>query len=210
MTTMSIKINEESVKQSAASSQETAQARAGEAEKLVVKTHAEYQSVADLLFDVKEQAKDVKAERDKALKPAKEIIDTVTKWFAPALGYLEKAEDSFKEAIRTYKVASEKAQAAELQKASNLQRLGQTDKAMALVARADEKLAPEVKGISFTGKFEISIVNEADVPEDFWTRVIDFKKLQAAVDQGARAIPGVAVVDKRTVSVYPGRRVKED
>lgn len=211
MTAQMIKItlNENLFEELESKGADEAKAVLDKAAKLKIQNHAEYEAVADAVFDVVEKQREKTAERDELLAPAKELVEKIRAKYSPRLAFYEKAVDALKGAMRAYVVACEEARAVDLQKSVALNATN-PEKARDLVAHSELRIAPKVKGVSFTGRLKWEVVDEKKLPAAYWKKVPDEEAIQRAVD--AREIglkEGVAVKDSRTITITPARRVKE-
>ena len=164
----------------------------------------DYQACCDTLFEVVNYRKDVASEKEKVIGAAKLIISTVSGWFSPREKEIAEHEDDLKSRIRDYNIKCEEERQRTLKSASKLAKIDPA-KARALNAEAEAALPPKVKGIAFSGKLEVKVVDESKVPKEFFKLVVDEAKLKAAAEAG-ELVPGVLVTDNRTVRVTPSQR----
>lgn len=165
---------------------------------------ADYTRACELLFDVSEYQAAVTEEKDKVIGAAKLIIQTVGGWFSPREKRIDAHKERVKALVRDYNIACEARRQETLKAAMKVAKVDPS-RAREMNAEAEAALPPRVKGIAFVGKLDVQIVDESKIPDGYWKRVVDPAKLKAAAEAG-EVVPGVLVVDNRTVRVTPSQR----
>lgn len=169
-----------------------------------VSDHADYREVCDLLFETAEARKTASASIDELVAEEKATLAAVGAEYAPVDDAFDAHNDDLKRRVREYAMGCEERYNAMLAKAA---KLAKTDpkKARELNARAEDELAPKVKGIAFVAKMTPKVLDQKKVPKEFYKLVLDEDKLAMAARDGVE-VPGVVFEDVRTVRVTPSQR----
>jgi len=166
--------------------------------------HDDYREVCNLLFETADIRKQAGEERDGLVAEEKATLAAVGAEYAPLDESFDEFNGDLKQRVRDYAMDCEARYNAILAKAA---KLAKTDpkKARELNARAEDELAPKVKGIAFVAKVTPKVLDQKKVPKEFYKLVLDEDKLAMAARDGVE-VPGVVFEDVRTVRVTPGQR----
>lgn len=166
--------------------------------------HDDYREVCNLLFETADSRKQAVEERDQLVAEEKATLAAVGAEYAPLDEGFDEFNGDLKQRVRDYAMECEAKYNALLAKAA---KLAKTDpkKAREMNARAEDELAPKVKGIAFVAKVVPKVLDQKKVPKDFYKLVLDEDKLAMAARDGVE-VPGVVFEDVRTVRVTPGQR----
>lgn len=169
-----------------------------------VSDHDDYREVCNLLFETSDTRKTAGEQRDELVAEEKATLAAVGAEFAPLDESFDAFNGDLKQRVRDYAMECEARYNALLAKAA---KLAKTDpkKARELNARAEDELAPKVKGIAFVAKVTPKVLDQKKVPKEFYKLVLDEDKLAMAARDGVE-VPGVVFEDVRTVRVTPGQR----
>ena len=169
-----------------------------------VSDHDDYREVCNLLFETSDTRKQAGEQRDELVAEEKATLAAVGAEFAPLDESFDAFNGDLKQRVRDYAMECEAKYNAILAKAA---KLAKTDpkKARELNARAEDELAPKVKGIAFVAKVTPKVLDQKKVPKEFYKLVLDEDKLAMAARDGVE-VPGVVFEDVRTVRVTPGQR----
>jgi hypothetical protein len=175
------------------------EAVADTAAQLVVTSEAEYADYGKFLIEVKQRAKDLKAERDKVLKPLKSAVKELEAWFRPALTALDRAEMGFKKAMLTFRAEQEEKQRALVAAAQHQAKTGNHTAAKALVGQMNVN-GPAAAGVSSRKTWKARVIDEALVPREYL--VVNQAKLDqfAKLTKGAGDVPGVEFYEQETLA----------
>jgi septal ring factor EnvC (AmiA/AmiB activator) len=164
----------------------------------VIRTQADLTGSINVLAQINESKKAVKAKKEEITKPLNAALASVRALFAPIEAKLAEAESSFKGRVLEYKRRVEeearKAQEKIIEKtvAGKVEQTAAIEKIEAVGERAEAKVEP-IK----TRKVKKVFVRNADlVPDAYW--VIDDVLLRHDALNGV-AIPGVEVVEEEIV-----------
>lgn len=169
-----------------------------------VSDHDDYREVCNLLFETSDTRKTAGEQRDELVAEEKATLAAVGAEFAPLDESFDAFNGDLKQRVRDYAMECEVRYNALLAKAA---KLAKTDpkKARELNARAEDELAPKVKGIAFVAKVTPKVLDQKKVPKEFYKLVLDEDKLAMAARDGVE-VPGVVFEDVRTVRVTPSQR----
>jgi hypothetical protein len=169
-----------------------------------VSDHDDYREVCNLLFETADSRKQAGEERDQLVADEKATLAAVGAEYAPLDEGFDEFNGELKQRVRDYAMECEARYNALLAKAA---KLAKTDpkKARELNARAEDELAPKVKGIAFVAKVTPKVLDQKKVPKEFYKLVLDEDKLAMAARDGVE-VPGVVFEDVRTVRVTPSQR----
>jgi hypothetical protein len=170
-------------------------------------SHDSYMLAADGLLDIAERVKQAEARRDSSIGLIKKGLRALEAVWRAGIKPYDEAEDHLRAELGRYAAECEKRRDEDLRKAATT---GDRDKAVALIASAEDKLAPKIAGIGYRGGFEWKVIDFAKLPAELKKTVADEDKIAAIVKaQGlATEIPGVIVKDGRSVIVSTERRAK--
>lgn len=171
------------------------------ANSLTIKTEAEIKSASDILFQISEVAKRIKEEKNKIVKPAKEIIE----WAKNTFGSVEKQCQEAEYIIKDKMIAYDKKKQAEaqkkLEKISEKVATGKIDLDKASEKIENLKPANSYEGASGSVQFRqqkvVVITDEAKIPREYLTP--DMQMIKADAFRGVE-IPGVKVEIQKIVA----------
>lgn len=166
-----------------------------------VKSQEDLTNVASQISAVKKMKKYVEQERDKYIKPAKEIIQTAKDKYDPYVKACEEAEKILKGKAETYMLAEakkkEEAKAKEISKVeSGYQKPETAVKKLEAIGDVQKKVDTGDSTLSMKMVKDYRIVDEAKIPEEYYKpRELDLAKIRKVALAGV-AIPGVEVFEK--------------
>lgn len=174
----------------------------------------EYTSALDLLKHIKQMANELEDARTSITKPVNENLREINAQFTEPSSRLQLIERRLKTLTATY-VNEKRAEqqrmvaeaAAELAR-SQASGAGQStpeaaEKYVATVQQAATSSAPAVAGVSFTEKWDWSVVDLSLVPREYLC--VDTTKVNAAVKGGARQIPGLNIFSTTQARIVAGK-----
>lgn len=156
------------------------------------------QFLGEELVKVKTQVKALEGEKERVTKPLWRAYKDVGDWFAPALKALAGLEAAMKGKLGDWDRAQRAEQARALQEASRKFQAGKHEAGLALMQAVPETPVA-TKGVSTRSVWTYEIQSPDLVHRGYCSP--DPKKLQAAVDAGARDIPGVRIYETSEVRV---------
>lgn len=168
-----------------------------------IQSDEEYADAAELLKVVKHKHKVLDDERTVSVKPLNDEVKEINAWFKPALDRLKQCETELKRIMGAYLLAKAQEQQrllAEASKAAQEALVTESDpqaNVMALVQQATAAQAPKVSGVSVSKVWKWELVDPSQVPSEYWS--IDPSKVDAALKQGVRDIPGIRVYEDARV-----------
>ncbi len=166
----------------------------------VITSAEEYQVATEVLLEVKAMFKELEENRQAFTRPLLDAKSAVDAQFKPALNKLLIMEANLKSMVSRFTLAQ---QAEQRRLAALVAETAPTKEAFtAGMQVAAEAAVPKVAGISTRERWVAVLVNEALVPRELLSP--DQRKAQAAVDAGARTLPGYEVVRDVSVTVRPG------
>lgn len=177
---------------------------AKEIEGLPVSDHDDYRELCNVMFGTADARAVANTKVDELLAEEKQTIAAVGAEFSPLAEAFDAHVEDMKQRVREYAMACEARYNALIAKAAKLAKLD-PKKARELNAKAEDELAPKVKGIAFVAKVEVKVLDPKKVPKEFFKLVVDTDKLAMAARDGAE-VPGVVFNDVRTVRVTPSQR----
>ena len=164
---------------------------------VVIDDDDQYTAGAEQLVELKQQLKDLKAEKADLLEPLKAQQKAITNETDGPIRLFEQAESVMKDALLAYTVLKE--DRAQKQLAAAYAH-GNTEEgathALALIEQATSK--PEAKGISYRKHTVVDVSDAGKLPREFM--MPDMKKIEAAAKAGIQ-IPGVTVREEQRVAV---------
>lgn len=154
-----------------------------------------------LLKDVKLRWKDIEARRKNITQPMQAALKSVQALFKELLDYYSSIENMLKDKILDAHGRAQQAQDAALQAVQ--QAHVQQDRAQVAIAMHQVQQAEAVNpaGIQTRSTWTYAIMNEQQIPRQFW--IVDHAALAAYVRQtkGTVEIPGIRVYEQATVAV---------
>lgn len=170
-------------------------------EAVEVKSEDDLKVVAGHIGNVKKMKKYVEQERDKYIKPAKEIIQTAKDKYDPYVKACEEAEKILKGKAEAFMLAEnkkiEEAKAKEIAKVeSGYQKPETAVKKLENIGEAKKKVDGGDSTLSMKMVKDYRIIDEKKIPEEYYKpRELDLAKIRKVVLAGV-AIPGVEVFEK--------------
>lgn len=155
----------------------------------------------EALSDVKAKLRWLEKKRKAATGPMLEALEEVRSWFRPAETYYKEAESLWKSKMSAFRLVQETAQRKALeavQTAHQAGDVGEVARAMTRAVQADVVLPPNV---SIRKRWCCTVTDIGLLPDEYWIKLPDLDKIQAAVDisDGKIEIPGVRVERKDIV-----------
>lgn len=169
----------------------------------VIQNDDEYADAAELLKVVKHKHKLLDDERTISVKPLNDEVKEINAWFKPALDRLKQCETELKKIMGDYSLEKQKeqqrllAEAAKAAEAALVTSSNPQQSVMQLVQQATAAQAPKVAGVTVSKVWKWELVDPSQVPSEYWS--IDASKLDAALKNGVREIPGVRVYEDARV-----------
>lgn len=173
---------------------------------VVIRNEDDLKGLAERIKEVKNFRVGVEEKRDKTIEPAKAIIEEAKATYNPIIERAKAAEAGLKkkgEQFVTAQLAAKKE--ADDKLAARVEK--GTMKPETAVRRMEET-GPVAKRVS-TGAAAFSvreipdmeIVDESLIPEEWWTRTLDMKRLRAAVITAKIEVPGVKRIMKTSSQI---------
>lgn len=162
------------------------------AQQFQVTDDASAQAAADFGNQIKAHIKRIETERE-PMREIKRLCDKAMKRWTPAVNLLKDTATMLRTRIEVYRSQQRQAQAAALAAVTS----------KADVAPALAVLAPKPAGIAEREDWGFEVVDEQQIPREFW--ILDESKLNALArsQKDAFNVPGVRAV-KRLVPVFRG------
>lgn len=164
---------------------------------VVIADDEQYTAGAEQLVELKQQLKDLKAERTDLLEPHKAAQKAVTNETDGPIKLFEQAEAVMKDALLRY--TREKEALVQKQLAAAYE-AGKTDEgashALSLIEQATYK--PEAKGLSYRNYNVVEVTDASLIPRQFMEP--DMKRIEAAIKAGIE-VPGVTVRVEQRLAV---------
>ncbi len=167
----------------------------------------DYQAACNVLLDVVERRKYIDEQRDGFLQEIKALLARVESWFAQSYEDIEKSEDFFRGAIKSYALKLQ-AEADGLRRAADLLPKKQEARREELLTQANAIMPPKVGGISLVTRPTVEILDPKNIPDEFMKKVPDNAKILAALTLGQK-VTGAKLVPNKTVTVNPKNRGAE-
>lgn len=170
----------------------------GVQESLVIANDEDLQRAGVVLANVKQLIKNLKAEKERITKPAREIIKVAKEKFSDLEQRLANIEATIKEKMLGYQqVKKLEAKRLETEVAKKF-----TDGELDMAQAAEEMskvAAPAIpKGVQMRKVKEVLIVNEGIIPDKYW--ILDDVTIRKDALAGV-VIPGVEVAEKEIIAV---------
>lgn len=168
----------------------------------IVKEHEitgpdEYEQVTEFLKVTKHKMKLLDQERSVSVKPLNDQVREINQWFKKPLDKLKEIEVALKKMLTSYQVKQREEQEKLLAAAASAST--EHVEAQALILAATKQAPPTVSGLSVREVWQWQVTDLSLIPHEFFS--LDHSKLDAAVRNGAREIPGVRVYKDTRVSV---------
>lgn len=166
-----------------------------------IKSKDDLSLVATNISNVKKMRKFVEQERDKYIKPAKDIIENAKTAFGPYLEVCDDVEKILKDKAQVFMIEDKKredeAKAKEVAKVeSGYQKPETAVKKIEQIEKADTKVKTDAGTLSMKMVKEVVIVDQSLIPEEYYKpRELDMVKIKKVATAGI-AIPGVKVEEK--------------
>jgi len=150
----------------------------------------------EILSQVNKAMDQVKAEKDKVLKPLKELADREKARWEPLESLFKPVIDRIRTQMSAYQTAALKKKAEDDAKIASRVGPGKGNLSPETAIRkmtdnaVEEKIDTAVGGLSFRESKQLKIVDEKKVPDEYW--VIDEKKLLTALKEGI-VVPGAEI-----------------
>lgn len=168
-----------------------------------VVTTADYEAAGRDLLAIKDRANRYEAFLEPVIKPLKEALAAAKGLAANALTECAQIEDELRTNMSRYIEGRQVARQAAFKKALELKASGQEKKAVALIASSSAEL-PRVAGIALIDGTDFEVADESQIPEEFFTRTLNVKKVKEAIKNG-EDVPGTIAVRKVSFRVTPSR-----
>lgn len=167
---------------------------------VVIKSDADIVKAVEFLVLVKDKINTLEDERQFYTKPINESLKRLNARFKELTEPLKNAERAVKDAINNYKQAREE------------QRLKDQDKLQKKNGNANIVLIDSIPDIVESKSGEIrttrrwvyEIVDVNKIPKEYLT--LDTDKVNEAISEGIRSIPGLKIYQKEDISVYKSTR----
>lgn len=150
-------------------------------------------------IDVKKTAKRLKAQRDAALQPLNEIVELVKNLYKPVLTSLDTSEKELKARISKGIVYLRDAQSRALKTVSTLSSAGSIGPARQVLLNMPDAQLPKNTSIREIWKWELKDIEK--VPVEHLLLVVNSTSVEAAIEAGAREIPGLRVYKVDSVTI---------
>lgn len=166
------------------------------AKRLVVETESEYTTATEILLKIKEVSRLAEEEKDKVLKPAKQIVKAETARWKPIELLFEQINNIVRPKMKAYLDAKEAKAMAELA-ALNKKVASGVIKREETIARKEEEIYSSVpqktvytgQGASAARKVATLVVTDINlIPDEYW--VVDMVKLRKDVVSLEKEVPG--------------------
>lgn len=177
------------------------------AEAIQVENEDDYQRATDILLKVKSNLTRAEEERDKILKPAKEIVKVETARWKPLFGVFDKVRAIVEPKMKGYMIAKEtkaKADLAALQKkidSGSIKKQETVEKNLQnIYAGVPAKTVHTGAGASSMKDIaKMRITNRELIPDEFW--VVDEVALRKAIVTERREVPGAELWFDKSLSI---------
>lgn len=180
---------------------------------LKITSDEEYESLTANLKEVKRVMSDLEAMRTSITKPMNDDLKAVNAQFADPMSRLSFVEKQMKILSADYVVAKRAeqqrilAQAAAASRASAADGVPTSDASVVefatAIAQAVAAKPPTVAGVSFSEKWEWSVVDASQIPREYLR--LDEAKVNGAVKGGLRQIPGLHIFPTTQTRVVAGK-----
>lgn len=167
--------------------------------KLDIKSQDDINDAEAVTIDVKKAIKRLKAERDAALAPLKELVTLGTAVYAPLLALLENSEKVLKAKISEGIVHLRNEQNRALKAVSTLTGAGRIGPARQVLLNMPDAQLPRNTSIREIWKWELQDIEK--VPVEHLLLVVNATTVEAAIEAGAREIPGLRIFKVDSVTI---------
>ena len=170
-------------------------------EKTTVKNDKDLNSITELIKNIKNLGKFIKAEKEKYTKPAQEIINNARAKYLPYEKACAEAERELKGKAGTYMQEQEEIRLEKERKILEDKRLKEET-----AEKKIEELEPVKKTVETDSGAKmtmrtiktVEIVDREKIPHEYW--VVDEVKVRQAVLAGTE-VPGAKIVEKKSMSI---------
>ena len=163
---------------------------------ITIDSDAGYQQAAEWLKWFKRNANAYESKRKAMTGPLLESKREIDSWFKPIVSTWVQAEQILKSKLQDYQ-ARQLAQRQNIAQQMQAQR-GNVPQTMALAAKAQLTIVPDVHGLSERKVLKWDIENVNLIPREFW--VLDSVKIKQAMRKGV-TIPGVRYYQETSLAV---------
>lgn len=148
------------------------------------------QWAVDAAKQIREQRRELEAERDSVAKPLRKLASDHSKRWKPAIDTLDRVERHLKNEALLFQVEERERQAAALKAATSQEE----------VADAVAVLAPKPDGLQERESWSWEVTDISQIPREYW--VLDKFRIdrEAREQKGALNVPGIRAV-RRTTAV---------
>ena len=162
-------------------------------------------AVKTMVQNITTLRKFVDQKKSALVDPAKAIIEEAKATYDPYINACKEAERDLKDRAMAHVLAERKKEDEKKQKIAQRVERG-TMKAETAVAKMDEveKTGATHGGVTVRMMPDIEIVDESKIPEEYWIRTLDTKKIRAVVLQANQEVPGVKRIEK-PVGAFSGK-----
>jgi len=170
-------------------------------ELVVIKSDADIVKAAEFLVFVKDKINSLEDERQLYTKPINESLKRLNSRFKSLTEPLKEAERAVKDAIIKYKAEREEQR---LKDQDKLQKKN-GDMNIALIDSVPDIVESKSGEIRTTRRWVFEIVEVNKVPKEYL--MIDSDKVNEAISEGIRNIPGLKIYQKEDLSVYGNKHI---
>ncbi len=167
------------------------------AEKLtLIKTDEDVTKATEVLVKIKDQIKAYEDERQEYTKPINETLRKLNARFKELTEPLRNGERILKDAIVEYRAIKEEKRAE--QEAKLQKKNGNTD--IVVESSLPDIVESKSGETRITRRWVFEVIDENKIPRGWLT--IDERKINDAIKEGVRDIPGLKIFQKEDISVY--------
>lgn len=171
-----------------------------------VKTDDDMAALADRIKQVKEFRVKVEEKRDKTIEPAKAIIEEAKATYNPIIDGAKGLEATLKQKGVTYTIAKQKAEdEAKAKLAARVEKgtMKPETAVRKMEAMPETQRTVKTAASQFQVKTvqDIEIVDESKIPDEYFNRVLDTRRLKAAVITAKIEVPGVRVITRNQAAI---------
>ena len=177
---------------------------------LQIQNHDDLTFAVEATADVIEQRKALQARRDAILKKQRAVIDDVKALFAPAIDYLEEAEQTLRDSLIQYRHKCDEQRSDLIDQAAKAIEASSHDVADSVIAAAESYEVPNVDGLQWREKSDVVVedtqaVAGALVDLGYWECLtVNKPAIKAVLKKGAE-IPGVRLESTLTTTITPSK-----
>jgi len=165
---------------------------------------AEFETAGELLKAAAARAKEIESLRVTAVRPLNAQVQTINDLFRPSLDRLKKVVAGVKGMMARYTMRQRAEQTRLLQAAAAASAASVPTAALEAVKAAADALPPQVQGVSTRRVWNWTVVDQAQVPEEYLLVLVNKTKVDEAVKAGVREIPGIKIVEDVVVVARVG------